>query len=142
MLEQRDNEIEQIKQKYQELIKNIEKEKIILKQEQIDELKRLKRPYDIQIKAQRFEQLYPSSASWTIESLVLKNETFEEWFERAGQYCGGYVSRYYTINDMKHHYNNGGIKTDSIYLKYLLYLQDERILNTEIFERIKNGEKI
>ena len=57
------NEIKNIKNKYEPILK---KEKAL-------------------IQIPKYEERYAESCRWTIESLVFKNETFEEYFERIGK---------------------------------------------------------
>lgn len=89
----------------------------------------------------KYEKMYPSACEWSIENLVLINETFEEWFERVGKRVKGFQDKTYDMMRMEEFYEKGGIKVGAeyVYLKYLLITHDKRIINTKVYDLINDG---
>ena len=89
----------------------------------------------------KYEKMYPSACEWSIENLVLINETFEEWFGRVGKHIKGFKDKTYDMMRMEEFYEKGGIKVGAeyVYLKYLLITHDKRIINTKVYDLINDG---
>lgn len=126
---------------YEELKKKIENKENMM-EELKEEIKALKKEFEIvgkpiliREKIRRFEDRCKEAAPWSIESLVRIGETKEEWVERFGKLTrGGSGNNSDTwINE---NYEALGY-TNSYYIKWLVEVDDERVVNTEIYRKTK-----
>lgn len=90
----------------------------------------IKKPMDTASKIHRFERMYPGGVKATFDRLVRKGETFDEWYERHGQYCRG--NRIVGVDWTRRHYEDCK-KPPNNYVSWLIEMDDPRIRDTEAY---------
>jgi hypothetical protein len=92
-------------------------------------------------KIKHHEERYFNAAPHVIESLVLIGESFEEWYERFAKYMTG-ITKKKTDQDWENHkewtkeyYLTNGITENMNYIKWMVEVDDPRIVNTEYYRK-------
>lgn len=143
----------EIDERIKELELKIEDNKTELK-----ELKTLQyrqqRPAKLKQMILKFEKRNPNRAKQNIEELVLKDETFDEWYNRIGYIYDTFEDRGKEFNwgnwknweklrekAYKSWYERGGYNVSKhyLYIRHLIEAKDPRILNTKLYQNIKAG---
>ena len=94
-------------------------------------------------KIKRYEERWSEGSKRTIETLVLKDETFEQWYERVGSHCNGATNRNSKdtwLDVCLRYYNQGGLNIGSngymnYYMKWLIEVKDVRLTPYKIYEK-------